>query len=112
MKYSFYALAIIVAATANDGHASDADRKTCASVGNIAESVMKRRQEGLSLQSTLEAAKTGASEKTYAVMEDMIIAAYEVPVYTVDSYKERAVGEFRDDRQLQCMKILRAAEQP
>ncbi|ATE84686.1 hypothetical protein phi2LM21_p69 [Sinorhizobium phage phi2LM21] len=109
MRCSFYVLAVVFAATANDGQASDADRKTCASLGRIAESVMKRRQDGLSLQSTLEAAKTAASQKTYAVMEDIILAAYEVPVYTVDSYKERAVGEFRDSQHLECLKILRAA---
>lgn len=112
MNYSFYVLTVVVAATASVGHASEADRKTCASVGAIAESVMKRRQDGLSLQSTLDAAKSAASEMAYAAMEDMIIAAYEVPVYTVDTYQERAIGEFRDDRQLECMKILRAAAQP
>ena len=89
-----------------------ADEVPCAGIGQIAESVMKRRQNGLSLQSTLEAARQVKTGDAGSTLDDMIITAYEVPLYSTSEMKQQAIGIFRDEQQLICIKIIKAAKPP
>lgn len=76
----------------------------CAAVGRIAEAVMKRRQDGLSLQSTLDTIKGKDGEQIGPGFRQMIMDAYAQAPMNVPKNKERAIGEFRDAYQLKCMK--------
>jgi hypothetical protein len=100
---SFFFVSIIAFTPALSARADD----PCPSVGRVAESVMKRRQDGQSLQSTLEVIKSTTSKEAGSLMETMIMAAYDVPLYATPKNKDRAIGEFRDDQQLACMKLVR-----
>lgn len=85
-------------------HAFAESDEECAAVGRIAETVMQRRQDGLSLQSTLDAIKGKDGEQIGAGFRQMIMDAYgQMPMRTQEN-KDRAVGEFRDAYQLLCMK--------
>lgn len=77
---------------------------TCKLVGDLGERIMRLRQNRASLQSTLVDVKATMDPKFHASLEDMIIAAYEVPAYNSDELKKRAIGDFRDQTQLGCMK--------
>ena len=76
----------------------------CAAVGRIAEKVMERRQGGKSLQSTMDVVIPKDSDKVGPGFRKMIMDAYEVPYYQMQESKDRAIGEFRDQWQLTCMK--------
>jgi hypothetical protein len=84
-----------------------AEEDLCASLGQIAETIMTLRQKGASLQSSLKTARKIGDEQSYPVFEQMVMDAYDVPFYSTAPMKERAVGEFRDSRQLVCMKVQR-----
>lgn len=76
----------------------------CAAVGRIAETVMQRRQDGLSLQSTLDTIKGKDGEQIGPGFRQMIMDAYGQPPMSVQKNKDRMIGEFRDAYQLICMK--------
>lgn len=76
----------------------------CAAVGRIAENVMERRQSGKSLQSTMDVVIPKSNGTVGPGFRKMIMDAYEVPYYQMQESKDRAIGEFRDQWQLTCMK--------
>lgn len=75
-----------------------------AAVGRIAETVMQRRQDGLSLQSTLDTIKGKDGEQIGPGFRQMIMDAYGQMPMSVQKNKDRLIGEFRDAYQLLCMK--------
>lgn len=89
-----------------------ADDDKCAPIGRIAEAVMQRRQDNLSLQSTLDAIRQTAGESSQPILEELILRAYEQPLFRTADNRARAVGEFRDQEQLACMKLLRVTKPP
>lgn len=84
--------------------ANDSDEQ-CSGIARIAELVMKRRQDGTSLQSTLDTLDK-VSEGARPALKRMIIAAYEVPVYSATENKDRAIGDFRDNQHVACLKVF------
>ncbi|KAA3504577.1 hypothetical protein DXM27_05010 [Rhizobium rhizogenes] len=76
----------------------------CAAVGRIAEKVMERRQGGKSLQSTMDVVIPKGNDTVGPGFRKMIMDAYEVPFFNMQESKDRAIGEFRDQWQLTCMK--------
>jgi hypothetical protein len=85
-------------------HALAETDEECAAVGRIAETVMQRRQDGLSLQSTLEVVSQPNLRDSRESLRQLAIKAYERPLAYEEDGKKRAVGEFRDAYQLLCMK--------
>jgi hypothetical protein len=105
MNKTISAVAIIL--TAMTGLSTEVLAETdeeCAAVGRIAEKVMERRQGGKSLQSTMDVVIPKDNDKVGPGFRKMIMDAYEVPFFNMQESKDRAIGEFRDQWQLTCMK--------
>ncbi|OJH54911.1 hypothetical protein ATN81_11675 [Agrobacterium pusense] len=85
-------------------YAAAASDEECAAIGRIAERVMQGRQDGVSLQSTLDVLIPKNKEEIDPGFRKMIMDAYEAPNFHTQEGKERAIGEFRDQYQLKCMK--------
>jgi hypothetical protein len=105
----FFLFSSVLVAT-SIGSSAFADEDTCKLVGDLGEKIMTLRQNRASLQSTLVDVKATMDPKFHASLEDMIIAAYEVPAYNSDELKKRAIGDFRDQTQLGCMKGRKKAD--
>jgi hypothetical protein len=121
------AVLILVTQIAN---ASEDWRLTCSTISSAAETVMKRRQEGVAMVEMMEATKKGMNafarqqmkdtesaedaqklnkdiEDTQKVMEDMVISAYAVPRYGLNEFGQEAIRDFRDAQYLKCVKEVR-----
>ena len=105
MNKTISTVSLIFAALTGLGTAALAETdEECAAVGRIAEKVMERRQGGMSLQSTMDVVIPKGNDKVGPGFRKMIMDAYEVPYYQMQESKDRAIGEFRDQWQLTCMK--------
>lgn len=72
-------------------------------MGRFAEETMKARQNGVPLQKILDLAAQGDSEVMRKALRQLAIEAWSQPRYGSDDMKNRAIGEFRDHLQVQCM---------
>lgn len=73
----------------------------CKALGRFAHTVMFNRQNGVSLQDSLDAIKKGQDKSGYA--RAVIIAAFEQPLYYTESMKNQAVDEFANHVLLTCL---------
>jgi hypothetical protein len=76
------------------------ERKRCDLIGQIAEAVMERRQEGVSMSKMMGVPYKAGD----ALVESLVIAAYDSPRFHTKEMQERSVQEFRDRAYLQCAK--------
>ena len=83
-------------------------RDLCAEVSEIAETIMERRQEGVSMQKMMDIIAYGTGSKGATnITETLIMKAYEIPRYRVKDNRERAVQEFKNRWYLACVKDIR-----
>lgn len=101
MKYG--AMALLVMALPGYAIAEEAKgwRELCSETGDLARKIMTARQGGFSMDSMF--ALVGDSE----MGQDIVISAYETPRYSTAKMQDRAVSEFANQTQLQCIKSIR-----
>lgn len=75
--------------------------RLCGSMGDFAEAVMARRQEGV-VMSALRAAVLDPASPYYDAMSSVIIEAYGKPRYSTEEYRAEAITNFRNDTELTC----------
>jgi hypothetical protein len=71
----------------------------CATVGDLAESVMRNRQQGISMSRMMEIAKDSD------LVRAIVIAAYDQPRMSVDRNIQRSIDDFRNEVMLQCYQV-------
>ena len=81
-------------------------REYCDVIGNLAESIMKNRQNGTSMASVMKTASESKSS-VVEVMEELVIIAYDIPRYSTENMQLITIGDFRDDVYLECVKVYR-----
>lgn len=74
----------------------------CGSVGQLAESIMRARQAGVSFTQMLEAADGNK------IAEDLVQGAFKQPRFQSPGFIERAAQDFRERAEVDCMRILRS----
>tara|TARA_R110000782_G_C14608426_1_gene391876 strand:- start:183 stop:479 length:297 start_codon:yes stop_codon:yes gene_type:complete len=74
----------------------------CKTVTSIAESVMKARQSGASLDQVMEVA---VAQNMESDLTPIIMLAYDVPRYGTESYQAGAVNDFKSKILKVCMEI-------
>lgn len=74
----------------------------CKMVTSVAESVMKARQSGASLDQVMEVA---VSQNMESDLTPIIMLAYDVPRYGTESYQVGAVNDFKSKILKVCMEI-------
>ena len=74
----------------------------CKGVTTVAESVMKARQSGASLDQVMEVVIAQGMESD---MTPIIMLAYDVPRYGTESYRSGAINDFKSKILKVCMEI-------
>lgn len=87
------------------------DDSICDSMIKVAEGIMRNRQNGVSIASSLEVVNsikdgTPANEAVSALTKQMVIQAYEIPSFSTESYKDDAIREFGAKQYLACMRAF------
>jgi hypothetical protein len=73
--------------------------KTCRKATAVARSVMGARQRGATIEVVLDAMGNLPKEFVYE--------AYEIPLYSTDTYKQQAIAQFGNDKFVACAKVFR-----
>lgn len=82
-----------------------ADTSACDAFSELARQIMNSRQSGVPMKSSMalvEQSDDGPEFKEF--MRGLVIAAYEVPAYSTEQMKKKAVTDFEDNFYLSCTK--------
>lgn len=79
-------------------HAEEDWLSTCGSYSDLAETIMRTRQSGISMKQMLEVPLSKG-------FENLVIAAFEIPRFSTDAMQKRSIEDFRDSIYLECVKI-------
>lgn len=101
MKKLLTALALTLMATPTLAD-SKISHETCDSYGQLANTIMKVRQQGAPMSSLLAIVVEGATEAHYELVRSMVIAAYKIPQYSTDDSKQREIEVFTNEVLLIC----------
>ncbi len=87
------------------------DDSICDSMIKVAEGIMRNRQNGTPIASSLEVVNsikdgTPANEAVSTLTKQMVIQAYEMPSFSTESYKDDAIREFGAKQYLACMRAF------
>lgn len=85
---------IIVAAAAFT--MTTANAQYCTIIGNLSESIMKARQNGVSMSDIMNMPSATSLGKA------MTIDAFKEPRYSTEEFKQRAITDFRANWELAC----------
>ncbi len=77
----------------------------CEAISNLAEFIMKHRQNGLSM--SVQMKHRGANSVTREMKDALTIAAYEKPRFSSGEYQKKSIEDFRDKAYLDCVKAAR-----
>lgn len=72
----------------------------CATIGELADSIMKARQIGVPMSKAMTVAKDTDW------LQEMVIKAYEQPAYQSDGMQKKAVSDFVNDYLVVCYKAV------
>ncbi len=99
--------AIILAVTAMclPAAANAQDQDPCAGWGSLAETIMTKRQIGITMSDMMAVAMKGEENNT--MLRSMIIDAYSAPMLTTKDAKIRQLRDFRNQQELNCYKATR-----
>jgi len=93
-----FILAITLVMTSTVALAEQQEKSVCDSIQEVAYTIMKVRQSGVSMAKMYNAAN--GTE----FIEKMVIAAYDIPAFTTESIKQSTIQDFADKMFLQCVK--------
>lgn len=86
---------------------AEEQRDPCLWVSNLAESIMKSRQNEAPMAKVMGVFSGGdAPDEIKKVMKDMVIDAYESPAFSSDANKAKAVAQFQNEMYLACVKAM------
>jgi len=97
MKLTAIALTAFIMAT--PAMAEPLTAETCKNLGNLAEVIMEKRQEGFTLSQMMEISDVPA-------VQAMVIGAFQAPFMTYDENKADSIRQFRELYELACFKLL------
>ena len=83
-------------------------QESCQTTANLAEIVMTRRQEGVSIVEMVTIVKDmpiGSKERE--LTESILINAYGQPKFSTEEYIEEAITDFKNEVYLECAKSMR-----
>ena len=107
----FKSITLALALAASPAQAAPVDLPTaedkadpCSDMGELAETIMRLRQDGVALSSML-ATLTKMDLESEDFLRDMTIEAFEETRWRTNESKHRAVQEFRERWELSCYKI-------
>lgn len=85
---------------------ADDSLEICAEIGKLSETIMEKRQAGVSMAEMMAVAKGEAKE----LAQTLVIDAYDQPRYQTPDVQRRTIGDFRDKWYLVCVKGVREGQ--
>lgn len=101
MRVLFFALLLILS---NFSYANNSDIKACKSTEKLAISIMKSRQYGIPMSKLYELDTAKDNPAMDKAIKQMIVDAYEQPVFSSIEMKEHMIREYGDSAFLHCIK--------
>lgn len=87
------------------GSVAEEQRDPCLWVSNLAERIMKSRQNEVPMAKIMGVFSGGeAPDEIKKIMKDMVIDAYDSPAFSADVNKAKAVAKFQNEMYLACVK--------
>ena len=83
-----------------DEHRSESPMEVCSRIEKLAETVMRKRQDGVSMSTLMKIAGDHKS------IQNMVIKAYEETRWGTELNKNKSVENFRNNAFLDCFKEL------
>ena len=80
------------------GHA-ETSQERCIAVGELGASVMQARQGGVPLREALRVTDGNSA------IQQIVLVAYQVPVYSSDIMKRQAIREFEEEVTMACLRV-------
>ena len=82
-------------------------RDPCLWVSNLAERIMKSRQNEVPMAKIMGVVSGGdGSKEMKLIMKSMVIDAYETPAFSTETNKAKAISQFQNDMYLGCVKAI------
>lgn len=86
---------------------AEENRDPCLWVSNLAERIMKSRQNEVPMAKIMGVVSGGeAPDEMKKIMKDMVIDAYETPAFSTETNKAKAISQFQNDMYLGCVKAI------
>ena len=86
----------------------------CFNAMKLSEAVMSARQYGVSIEDVLsarvDASGDSAAQSVRSVHTEIILEAYDKPMYSTEKYKQSEIKEFAAENYVECMKGMRMFE--
>lgn len=106
---SFFVASVVAFGLSFGSVATAGNSVYCQSVSETAYTFQKARQSGVSMAKMIEIAEqandgTPTGKVLAGALRAMVIRAYEVPRYSSEVFKQRAMEDFRDQEALRCLK--------
>lgn len=105
--------ALSIAMLCTNANANVGIDEYCFEAMKLSEAVMKARQYGVSIESALSvresAFKKSKDEAARLIHTEMILEAYDGPMYSTEKYKQSEIKEFAAENYLACIKGMRLA---
>lgn len=102
-SWLFFALLII---QPTPSAAESIEHTTCASISELAETVMEARMNGISMKDSMAINENHENELLKDILRGLIIEAYNTPLYYTEEAKENQKREFSNAAYLSCIKAL------
>ena len=103
--------ALFIAMLCTTANADVSIEDYCFEAMKLSEAVMTARQYGVSIESALSvresAFKKSKDKGSRLIHTEMILEAYDSPMYTTEKYKQSEIKEFAAENYLACIKGMR-----
>jgi len=102
---SFFVASVVAFGLSFGSVATAGNSDHCQSVSETAYAIQKARQGGVSMARSIEIAGqiddgTPSGKALAGMLRAMVIRAYEIPRYSSEVFKQRAIEDFRDKKAL------------
>lgn len=96
--------AAVMAGALDDLSPNTLSSATCAVIGSTAEHLMIARQDGVPMSKAMRVLvdEFEAPKEILALNKEMILAAYQVPMFSTQSNRNEFIAEFRNDYETAC----------
>lgn len=106
---SFFVTSVVAFGLSFGSVATAGNSVYCQAVSETAYAIQKARQNGVSMAQLIEIAEranngTPSGKAAVETARAMVIRAYEIPRFSSEAFKQRAMEDFRDQEALRCLK--------
>ena len=104
MKFTAIILAVAFSAPFASFAQDDRETEGCEVFANLASSVMRARQAGVTLSDALAVSRKTDNVTVAELNTKLVLMAYDRPRYSTEGFKQREVDDFRNEVHMACIR--------